>query len=392
MSTPNPARRRAGSTSQAARLTARGWGVLASAALCVVIAYTIGWPSLLDVGLILAILPVVGLVQVRMGRERLEVRRGVDPDVAPIGSPITVRLTVTGSGARAGWRDRVPRALDAPDARGHLVRVAGSPVVLDYEVHGLLRGGYQIGPLVVERLDALGLVRRQRSVGGTTGLTVLPRVHAVPPPPSGFGGDIEAAAATVAVGGGQRDVATREYRSGDPMRSVDWRATAHRGELMVRSEAPATSSAAAVVLDVRESAWADEEDFEDGVEYAASLVVAAAERLGAVRVVVGGDGPAEDLPAALRMLGGAALGDSTRPERAVLAAVGRDVHAVHLVTGARGAAGATALPRPGAGWRGSLVVIGEGGDSPAVPAGWVVTHVDPFWFDPDDAAAESGER
>jgi hypothetical protein len=77
---------------------------------------------------------------------------------------------------------------------------------------------------------------------------------------------------------------TREYREGDPMRRVHWRASAHHGELMVRQEEQRSHAEARIVLETLRSGYrdagsvgqvdgVDSDSFEWAIEFCASLSV-----------------------------------------------------------------------------------------------------------------------
>ena len=51
--------------------------------------------------------------------------------------------------------------------------------------------------------------------------------------------------------GGDPDVGIRNYRSGDDIRTIHWRASARHDELMVRLEEPVSHGGAVVMLDHR---------------------------------------------------------------------------------------------------------------------------------------------
>jgi len=73
----------------------------------------------------------------------------------------------------------------------------------------------------------------------------------------------------------------REYRRGDPVRWIAWKASAHRGDLVVREFPPVRDRAHLLVVDLRSAPW-PEADREVWVERALSLaarwVLRAAER------------------------------------------------------------------------------------------------------------------
>ncbi|WP_324277397.1 DUF58 domain-containing protein [Blastococcus brunescens] len=69
-------------------------------------------------------------------------------------------------------------------------------------------------------------------------------------PAGGHGGGGEGSRRTIAVHG-EDDVSIREYRQGDDLRKVHWRATARTGELMVRLEERPWRAQATLFLDTR---------------------------------------------------------------------------------------------------------------------------------------------
>jgi uncharacterized protein (DUF58 family) len=129
---------------------------------------------------------------------------------------------------------------------------AGATEALGYRVHGSRRGRHVLGPLRLRLVDPFGLVERSAVGADTVALLVVPRVRELGPagPAGGHGGGGEGARRTIAVHG-EDDVSTREYRHGDDLRKVHWRATARTGELMVRLEERPWRAQATLFLDTR---------------------------------------------------------------------------------------------------------------------------------------------
>jgi hypothetical protein len=157
-------------------------------------------------------------------------------------------------------------------------------VRLEYRVRMPRRGVFPMGPLRVVMFDPFGLARIDRDVGSPHEILVTPRVTA-----------LDASLGTAAtidgvVHGLQRrthpnsdELIAREYRYGDPLRRVNWAATARRGELMVREEEQRGDPEARILLDTTMSGrprtaapWWEGDNaanagFELGVEIAASV-------------------------------------------------------------------------------------------------------------------------
>jgi uncharacterized protein (DUF58 family) len=104
-------------------------------------------------------------------------------------------------------------------------------------------------------MDPFGLVERNAVGADSAVLLVVPRVLPLGAggPAGGQGGGGEGARRTIAVHG-EDDVSVREYRHGDDLRKVHWRATARTGELMVRLEERPWRAQATLLLDTRSRA------------------------------------------------------------------------------------------------------------------------------------------
>ena len=215
------------------------------------------------------------------------VRRG---DVAEV----SLEITSAGRGPGATWllAEQLPPALGT-DRRFTLARLpVGRRTVLRYRLHPRRRGRHALGPLRSRVVDPFGLVERSNPGAGTTPLLVLPRVQplGVAGPLDGHGG--EGSRRSIAVHG-EDDVSIREYRRGDDLRKVHWRATARTGELKVRLEERPWRARTTVLLDARRPAHLiaaqHDPDPADSLEWAveatASIAVALGGRGHEVRLV-----------------------------------------------------------------------------------------------------------
>lgn len=366
------------------RLTRRGWGLLVTALLGLVVAYASGWPALLAVSLFLAGLVGAGVLAVVLVPTRATAERRLAPDVTEPGRPVAVRLTIAGhASAGAEWHDDAPRRLEVVGASsGRLPRLGAglAAVEVEYGVVARRRGRIPVGPLLVERTDPLGVASAKRRAGAAATLTVLPAVHEVLPPIAATRIDLDPDASSVfGMAGEQRDIIAREYRAGDPLRSVDWRSTAHRGELMVRAEAAAAAVSTALAFDAREVVWADERTFEWGVEAAASLVAAVGRRGSVVRFVQDARSAATtDADLALIALATIArTEDGPTPADLVRRLRGQDVQVLHLLTGVGALRDLGALPPLGQGTVGIVSLVGVPLEPVPSARGWRIEVLDP---------------
>jgi uncharacterized protein (DUF58 family) len=249
----------------------------------VIAAYSVGNGQLLFVACLLTALVGIGLLLVRFRSPQLSATRRFSHDVIAVGSPVTVSIEVAnesiGRSSAATWRDTLPwpPGHTEPATLGRLpsARYSSSGTTrLDYVLHPPQRGVVEIGPLVVERTDPFGLTRRQVSLGEPRQLVVAPRV--TPLAGSGFslaGGDGSVSASRHNSVGNTDDLMTREYRRGDALRRVHWRATARHGDLMVRQEEESSFPTARIIVDTRAGGYEADDAFEWALGMVASLGV-----------------------------------------------------------------------------------------------------------------------
>lgn len=368
----------------AARLTSRGTAFLVVAAVGLVAAYASGWAALLAVSLFLAGAVAVAAGAVLTSPPDVTAERRIDPPVAEARSEVTVTVTISGrTAAGTEWSERTSTVLETRGAvSGRLPHLGpGSPPArIEYSVTGRRRGEVEVGPLRVSRTDPLGLVAADRAVGAAGRLILLPNLHPVRPLAAATRLDPDPVSSAVfGLAGEQRDIVARTYRAGDPMRSVDWRSTAHRGELMVRSEAAASAVSTALVLETRSGAWQNDEDFEWAVECAASLTAELGAARAGVRLVTDRHGPiAGDASDVLVALATVRADDvAPRPAELVLRVRHEDVQVVHVITGPGSVDDLLRLPPLVHGAVGIVSVVAHGGAPAVVPPGWRAVVLDP---------------
>ena len=251
-----------------ATLTRRGWWFLGTAVVAFIGAYAGGRQELLFVACFLAALPIIALIFVRARRPRITVSRSFRPNVIQAGETasvtITVRNTASASSMPARWWDAVPwhpfatteAWLPALQPRGPRYDGRGNSVVVGYDVRPPHRGVFDIGPLTIEVTDAFGLATSRLKVDESQSLTVTPEVF--PLGDTGLSipaGEGESRLVQRKATGDDDDVMTREYRDGDAMRRVHWRASARHGDLMVRQEEQRSFPEARILVDTTRSSY-----------------------------------------------------------------------------------------------------------------------------------------
>jgi uncharacterized protein (DUF58 family) len=280
-----------------AGLTPRGRALLASGVTAFLLATMLDQQDIMRVGLLSAVLPLLAAASVARTRFRLASGRQVEPARIPAGDSALVTVSIENvSHLPTGLlmiEDQVPSSL-GPRPRFVVDRLAPlSSTSVSYPVHSSRRGRYSIGPLSVRLADPFGFCRLDRSFRGQRHLLVTPRIESLPSVPltGDWTGTGESRARSIA-SAGDDDVAVREYRHGDELRRVHWRATAKTGALMVRREEQPWESRATILLDDRPLAHVGDSPytgtFERSVEAAASICMHLSHRGYAVRLVTEG--------------------------------------------------------------------------------------------------------
>lgn len=259
-------------------LTPRGAGALVAALVCVVGANLVAAPILMYIGVLLALLTAFSALFVLLPRRTGSVTRQVSTDLLTVSetSRVTVRFALRALRVpHALWHDVLPSAVSG-DSGGEYPSESG---VLEYRITGVRRGVWPIGPLVLRTVDPFGLAQREQEFGDTRTVTVVPEVTILAPLAVRVGAAGGAAqTSSTRLGQGTDNLSPRVYVPGDSMRRIHWRATAHRGHLMVRQEEEESSPDAVVVLDRSSAHWATtgiESDaaFEAAVSLCASAAI-----------------------------------------------------------------------------------------------------------------------
>lgn len=251
------------------RPTARGWAFGSVGVVALAASAFFGRTDVLFVGVFLTVLPLAAMISVTIDRPRLTVARSFHPDVVAVGEQATIVTTARNQSARpsppARWREFAPAGVEVqasapfPRLGAHQVNVTHGrdTVVLRQDVVALRRGSHPVGPLIVSRTDPFGVAYAEYAVGQPRQFLVTPRVVPL------TSGELDVAHSEGAEHELQRhsipsadELIAREYRPGDPLRRVHWRATARHDKLMVRQEEQRSNPEAWLLMDTRLTASA----------------------------------------------------------------------------------------------------------------------------------------
>lgn len=151
----------------------------------------------------------------------------------------------------------------------------GETAEFNYQVRTSRRGYYRLGPTRITTGDVFGFVEDQTAFFPASYLTVYPRIY----PLAKLGLPSRLPFGTLSsrqrlFEDPARPMGVRDFRSGDAMRQINWKATARTQNLVVNTLQPAISLETMLILDLEESSYNRQSmsyELEWGVEVAASL-------------------------------------------------------------------------------------------------------------------------
>ncbi len=235
--------------------------------------------------------------------DRIETERHVTARDLEIGEDLIVTVAVRNQKALPTiWlvaEDIIPRGLEAAGtwARAVLLMPFAS-TRLQYRLRPTRRGFFRIGPALFESGDFFGLNRRFATGEDAAYVTVYPKIiplaqYAIPTSkPMG-----ETVVKRRLVEDATRLAGVREYRTGDPMRRIHWRATARTGALHSRVYEYSTLIGANIILDFGREAWGEDRSrAELAVTAAASVASHIADRRQQVGFVSNGGDASDIMP------------------------------------------------------------------------------------------------
>jgi uncharacterized protein (DUF58 family) len=212
------------------------------------------WPAKAFVALLVALAIVVAIdVGLAASTRRLRYSRSPDSS-ARLGQQVDAGLQIYNDGRRrfrGQIRDAWPPSARA-EPRIHAVNIAAGQSQHVRSVLRPVRRGDQRAAVVTARsIGPLGFAGRQRSQPVPGQVRVLPPFLSRKHLPSRLAKlrEIDGLLPTLIRGQGTEFDSLREYVVGDDVRSIDWRATARRADVMVRTWRPERDRRVVIVLD-----------------------------------------------------------------------------------------------------------------------------------------------
>jgi uncharacterized protein (DUF58 family) len=212
------------------------------------------WPATAFV-VLLALLAIAVAVDVSLAGDTRALQFSRSGDTAArLGQPVAATLSIVNAGRRR-LRGQVRDAW-APSAgaqpRAHPVNVgAGQQVQVDTWLRPVRRGDQVSAVVTARSLGPLGLAGRQSSYRVPWQVRVLPPFLSRKHLPSRLAKlrELDGAVPVLIRGQGTEFDSLREYVIGDDVRSIDWRATARRADVVVRTWRPERDRRIVLVLD-----------------------------------------------------------------------------------------------------------------------------------------------
>lgn len=235
-------------------LTGRA-ALAALAGALVVLAFRTGLALVITDAVLLA--GIIADLALAAGLRKLDVTRSGEAKIH-LGQPGTISVTIVNNGTRRlrgivrdGWR---PSAGAAP-ARSVISVPGGRRVTVTTTLTPQRRGDVDGGLVTVRSLGPLGLAGRQRGLTAPWTVRVLPpflsRKHL--PEKLAKLRELDGQHKSMIRGQGSEFDSLRPYVLGDDVRSIDWRSSARRADVLVRTWRPERDRRIVIVLDTGRS-------------------------------------------------------------------------------------------------------------------------------------------
>lgn len=248
-----------------------GWVVLGVGIASAFGALLLNWRELLVLAIGCGAILAVSLAFI-IGRSEIKLERRLVADRVSVGDDVVVTLAATNSGSVRTTRQTIVEAIDDDPVAVEVPPLSpGAQTLVTWEPPTNRRGLYRLGPARITKADPCRLMQRDVGQTGIDELWVQPRALTIASFIGGLTKDIDGPTYDHSPTGDVAFHAIRPYQTGDDARHVHWMATARAGEMMVKHYVDNRQPHVTVVLDTNQASWSDEDEFDVGLEVAASL-------------------------------------------------------------------------------------------------------------------------
>ena len=258
-------------------VSALGWAVVVGCAVAWYVAAILGWREFAVLAAVLLVLFVIACL-FTIGRQSLEVSLDVDPIRVKVGESAAARIRVR----NVARTPLLPLALEFPVGTS-LARFTLPTLAAQQQHDELLviptqrRGVIEVGPVLTQRGDPFGMVRREVTWVDRQEMFVHPKTVGLEPVGFGLLRDLEGHTTNNVSMSDLAFHTLREYAPGDDRRYIHWRSSAKlssttsSGKFLVRQFLDTRRSHIAVVVDANREAYASPEEFELAISAGASI-------------------------------------------------------------------------------------------------------------------------
>ncbi len=173
---------------------------------------------------------------------------------------VDVKLNLVNKGRRTGFleiRDALPRQLDITKGTNYMIVDLKSEeaLAMNYTVKAPIRGIFEVGPVTLRAQDPFTVFYKELKVDVKDDLTVFPLVFDIKDIPirSRAPKLYPGASKVKQPGPGSEFFLIRDYAPGDPFKSINWKAYARTGRLLVNEKEREAVSDIMIIVDARES-------------------------------------------------------------------------------------------------------------------------------------------
>ena len=269
-------------------VTGRFVALLALGALPIILIGRTGPEALGLLGLWLLLVLLLGILDLLLAASprTVALERSL-PSRVRLGESVTSELYLTNNGPRrlrGVVRDAWQPSAGAGNNRTPVSIPSGERRLVSLVLKPFRRGERRAMHVTVRSVGPLGLWARQATLGAPGLIRVLPPFHSRKHLPSRIARlkELDGRTSVMVRGQGTEFDSLREYVRGDDVRSIDWRATARRKDVMVRTWRPERDRRVVILIDTGRTSAAriDDEPRLDTAFEASLLLAALASRAG----------------------------------------------------------------------------------------------------------------